>query len=70
MIHINQKEKALVDSETGMIVRPSCFDTLIQYHSYLIGRGHPVPAQSLLKQVFNGEKVITKMIENSQKHGF
>lgn len=67
MIRINLKEKALVNSETGDIVRPTCWDTLIPYHSYLVGRGHPGPAQSILEKVFDGEKVISKMTENYQK---
>ena len=67
MILINIKEKALVDSETGDIVRPTCWDSLIPYYSYLVNRSHPGPAQSMLEKVFAGEKVITKMIENHQK---
>lgn len=67
MILINLKEKALVNSETGDIVRPTCWDSLIPYHSYLMSKGHPGPAQSMLEKVFTGEKVITKMIELSQK---
>jgi hypothetical protein len=34
----------------------------------LCGRGHKAAAQSLLEDVFRGEKVITKMIEKHQKH--
>lgn len=67
-ILINPKEKALIDSVTGELFRPSCWETLIPYHSYLIGRGHPGPAQALLEKVFSGEKVISKMTENYQKH--
>lgn len=68
MIHINTKEKVLVDSETGEIIRPSCYDYLVQYHAYLRSRNHHSAAQAVLAEVFKGEKVITKMIENSQKH--
>ena len=69
MIHINHKEKALVDGNTGEIVRPHCWDTLIPYVNYLEGRAHGSYAQSILKQVMSGEKVISKMIEQAQKHG-
>ncbi len=68
MIHINLKEKCLVNSENGDIVRPTCWDHLAPYHSMLCGRGHKAAAQSLLEDVFRGEKVITKMIEKHQKH--
>lgn len=67
MILINLKEKALVNSETGDVIRPTCWDSLVPYHAYLVGRGHPGPAQSMLEKVFAGEKVITKMIELAQK---
>ena len=68
MILINLKERALVDSVTGDIMRPSCWDSLIPYHSYLVCKNHPGPAQALLQRVFDGEKAITKMIENTQRH--
>ena len=68
MIHINAKERALVNSETGEVIRPSCYDTLVQYISYLEGRSHPRMAQDVLNRVFEGERVISKMVENSQKH--
>lgn len=69
MIHLNNKEKALVHSETGEIVRPRCYDDLSAYHSYLVGRKHYQAAQSMLQEVFKGEKVISKMIAASQKRG-
>lgn len=69
MILINQNEKALVDSISGDIVRPSCFNSLSPYYSYLVGRGHAEAGQRMLQEVFKGEKYITKMIENAQKKG-
>lgn len=68
MILINNKEKALVDSLTGDVFRPSCFDTLAMYYSYLEGKGHYYPAQRILHEVIKGEKFISKMIDNAQKH--
>lgn len=68
MIIINNKEKALVDSLTGNIVRPTCFDTLAQYYSYLVSKGHYEPAQRMLQEVVKGENFISKMIDNAQKH--
>ena len=67
MIHLNYKEKALVNSATGEIVRPGCWDTLAPYISYLETRSHSRMAQDVLEKVFVGEKFITKMIENAQK---
>lgn len=69
MIHVNIKERALVNSETGEIVRPTCWDDLIAYHLYLISRKHGQAAQSILQEVFRGERVISKMITASQKRG-
>lgn len=67
VIVINLKEKALVDTDTGDIVRPNCWDDLIPYVSYVKNRGHPQLAQSILEEVFKGEKIITKMVTASQK---
>jgi hypothetical protein len=69
MIYINHKYKLLVDSETGNLLAPECWDNLIPYVSCIEARSHPAYAQSILKQVFNGELVITKLIENAQKRG-
>lgn len=68
MIHVNEKEKALVDGNTGEVIRPTCWDTLVPYVSYLKSRGHQQMAQDVLKQVMDGERVITKMIACAQKH--
>ena len=65
-IKINFEEKALVNCKTAQILRPSCFDTLSVYHSYLQQKGLHEQADQLLKDVFKGEKVISKMIEKAQ----
>lgn len=61
-ILIDTKNKALVELKTGEVVYPSCFDDLIAYHAYLVGGKHPKQACQALKDVFKGEKVISKMI--------
>lgn len=66
-IKINLEEKALVNTKSGKIVRPSCFDTLAAYHSYLLSSRKYEEADDILKKVFKGEKVISKMIERAQK---
>ena len=60
-ILIDPKHKALVDSKTGKSMKPSCFDDLIAYHAYLLGR-HPKQANQMLKDVFGGEKVMSNMV--------
>ena len=67
-IKLNLKEKALVNCKTGELIRPSCFDSLAPLYSYLVEKRREKEAEDLLKRVFKGEKVITKMIERSQKH--
>jgi len=68
MIHINLKEKALVSSETGKLVRPECFDSLVIYHAYLVGRNHAAFAQKMLQEVFAGSQYISKMVLLAQKN--
>lgn len=67
--YLNEAEKAIVNGKTGEVIRPSCYSDLSMYHSYLIGRGHEKFANNVLRDVFNGEKTISKMIANSQKAG-
>jgi hypothetical protein len=67
-IKINLEEKALVNTKTAQILRPSCFDTLAVYHAYLISTNEHASADDLLKKVFKGEKVITDMINQAQLH--
>lgn len=59
---VNYKEKALICSKTGKLIRPSCFDDLMTYHSYLSER-HPKRAKTILKDVLEGKSVITDMIK-------
>ena len=66
-ILINLKEKCLIDSKTGDIVRPECWDDMVVYYTYLLGSRHHAAAQHLLHDVFDGKKVITKMIMDSQQ---
>lgn len=66
-IHLNRKEKCLVNGDNGDIIRPSCWDDLSQYHSYLISKGLTSAAEGLLNDVVYGKKVISEMIGNSQK---
>lgn len=63
---LNEDEKGVVKGSTGEIMRPTCFVDLAAYYNYLVGCGEEKVAQHLLKDVFHGEKVITKMIKKMQ----
>jgi hypothetical protein len=67
-IIINTEEKCLINTKNGKIARPSCFDTLIAYHSYLLSKRQQEQADQILKDVFKGELVIKNMIDKVQKH--
>lgn len=67
---INVKEQCLVDTKTGDIIRPSCWSDLAGLYSYLVGSGRQAQADEMIKEVFKGEKVITKMIESYQTRVF
>ena len=68
MIILHSPTKALIDSTTGSTVYPACFDDLIQYYNYLKSRHHEAHAQEIVQSVFDGEKVISKMIALNQIH--
>ena len=65
-IKINHEEKALINTKTAQVLRPSCFDTLVLYHSYLLSKHDQKHADEILKKVFKGEKVISDMIHQAQ----
>ena len=66
-IEINREGKGLVNTETGEIQRPDCFDTLVLYHAYLLTKGYQDRADEILRRVFKGEKVISDMIKQAQE---
>jgi hypothetical protein len=63
---INEKERCIVKSDTGDVLRPTCINDLIAYHAYLLSRGQDKAAQNMLRDVAKGEKVISKMIAKMQ----
>ena len=65
-IHINIKERALVDSKTGEIYRPQCFDDLYVYIAYLESTKRKKEAICILKRIIKGERVISDMINKAQ----
>lgn len=68
IIKFDFKNKRVYDEATGEEFFPSCFIDLCGYVNYIEGRGHHTYAQALLRRVLDGEPVITKMIEQMQKH--
>jgi rRNA-processing protein FCF1 len=65
-IKMNYKEKCLVNTKTGEIIRPDCIQDLMQYHAYLIATGDDELAKQVLKNVAKGERVISDMLAASQ----
>lgn len=63
-ILLNTKEKILIDSKTGDIVKPSCFDGISQYVSYYKNKYRTDDGvQRHLKKIFKGEMKLADMIE-------
>lgn len=50
------------DSQTGAIQRPECWQDLVAYYSYLVGRGQIDASQKLLAESMAGRKPITNML--------
>jgi len=59
--------KALVDGSNGDVYRPSCWHDLAAYVAYLESTDEHDKAQKIMRRVLKGEKVITNMIDASQK---
>jgi hypothetical protein len=64
----NDNEKSITHEGSGKIIKPSCYDDLRAYTSYLLSRGHAKNINHVLDDVFKGEKIISKMIELNSKH--
>ena len=59
--------KSVVRVSNGEQYHISCYDDLAPYYAYLSGKfGHDA-AQKMLKNVFNGEKVMSELIERTQR---
>jgi hypothetical protein len=64
---INHQEKAIVCGETGELLRPTCWNDLVLYHSYILGtEKNKKAANQLLRDVFRGEMVMTNMAKRVQ----
>jgi len=45
----------------------NCYDDLKPYYAYLVGKHGHEAGQKMLKNVFNGEKVMSELIERTQR---
>ena len=57
----------IIDTQTGSVQYPVCWQDLSAYYHYLVGKGHIVEAQQLLADSMAGKKPITKMIPETSK---
>lgn len=69
MYYLNLPEKCIINGNDGQLMRPPCINDVIALHAYLIGSGESQQAQQLLSNIFNGEKVITNMLEKIKSCG-
>jgi hypothetical protein len=53
----------ILDSKTGAIQHPVCWQDLVAYYNYLVGLGRNAESQKLLAESIAGKKPITQMLE-------
>lgn len=64
IIHDEEHDSVMIlDSETGAIQHPICWQDLVAFYNYLTGLGRLDEAQKLLAESMAGKKPITKMFE-------
>jgi hypothetical protein len=56
------KGVTILDSKTGGMQHPACWQDLAAYYYYLTGRGRIDESQLLLSEIMAGNKPITKML--------
>lgn len=67
--------KYILDDATQSVVKESngeqyhinCYGDLKPYYAYVVGKHGHDAGQKMLKNVFNGEKVISQLIERTQR---
>lgn len=57
----------ILDSETGLVQYPLCWQDIAAYYNYLVDRGRIDEAQNLLAESMAGHKPITSMVVNMSK---
>lgn len=66
---LDNETKSIVHTGTGERMSPTCFDDLRAYCAYISGKHHDKAVQGILRDVFKGEKVMTKLTQAAQRHG-
>ena len=60
----------ILDTRTGYIQHPACWQDISAYYHYLVGKGRLDEAQGLLEESMSGNKPITKMVERMRQSAF
>jgi hypothetical protein len=63
--NIKYGDVIIFDAETGAIQHPVCWQDLLAYYNYLVGKGNIGEAQKLLAESIAGKKPISKMLARS-----
>ncbi len=50
------------DTETGTVQHPACWQDLVAFYHYLVGRGRVEESQALLADAMAGNMPITRML--------
>lgn len=64
---LNDVTKSVKKDSTGEELHVNCYDDLKPYYAYVCSKDSAKAGQQMLRNVFNGEKVIKNMIENAQQ---
>jgi hypothetical protein len=60
----NDNEVVILDSETGAIQHPRCWQDISAYYAYLMNSGKTAAAQTLLAESMSGSKPITRLVQS------
>lgn len=64
---LDDATQAVIKNENGESYHINCYEDLKPYYAYISGkRGHET-AQKMLENVFKGEKVMSELIERTQR---
>jgi len=58
--------KSILEVETGTQIPVSCYDDLVPYFAYIVGKDGKKAGQMMLHNVFVGEKVMADLVRVAQ----
>lgn len=61
------KGVSILDTETGLVQYPACWQDISSYYYYLVGLGRIAESQTLLAESMAGHKPITNMVVDASK---